>query len=141
MIDFKALVQLIRVPNGRGLRQQSAEKRCGPWFDTLTMRFKPLKSLHLILSLSKDEAGISAFFSILLVLFQARAEALDAAAGFFEHFASTSHRRCGSTGQAEGRAVHDRDALGFEKRGTKSSSFCDASCRSARLADQPAQDG
>jgi hypothetical protein len=34
--------------------------------DKLTMRSKPLKSLHLILSLSKDEAGISAFFSILL---------------------------------------------------------------------------
>jgi hypothetical protein len=31
------------------------------------MRFKPLKSLYLILSLSKDEAGISAFFGILLV--------------------------------------------------------------------------
>jgi hypothetical protein len=30
------------------------------------MRSKPLKSLHLILSLSKDEAKISAFFSILL---------------------------------------------------------------------------
>ena len=30
------------------------------------MRFKPLKSLHLILSLSKDEAKISCFFSILL---------------------------------------------------------------------------
>jgi hypothetical protein len=47
-------------------RQQDAEKRCGPWFDKLTMRFKPLKSLHLIPSLSKDEAGISAFFSRLL---------------------------------------------------------------------------
>jgi hypothetical protein len=35
--------------------------------DKLTMRFKPLKSLGLILSLSKDEAGISVFFSILLV--------------------------------------------------------------------------
>jgi hypothetical protein len=29
-------------------------------------REEPLKSLHLILSLSKDEAGIYAFFSILL---------------------------------------------------------------------------
>ncbi len=27
-----------------------------PWFDKLTMRFKPLKKLGLILSLSKDEA-------------------------------------------------------------------------------------
>ena len=34
--------------------------------DKLTVRFKPLKSLHLILSLSKDEAGFSAFFSSLL---------------------------------------------------------------------------
>ena len=45
---------------------QPAEKRCGPWFDKLTMRSRPLKSLSLILSLSKDEAWISAFFSILL---------------------------------------------------------------------------
>jgi len=37
----------------------------GPWFEKLTMRFKPLKSLYLILSLSKDEAEISAFFSIM----------------------------------------------------------------------------
>jgi hypothetical protein len=29
------------------------------------MRFKPLKSLHLILSLSKDEAKISGFFGSL----------------------------------------------------------------------------
>jgi len=36
-----------------------------PRFEKLTMRFKPLKSLYLILSLSKDEAGISAFFSIM----------------------------------------------------------------------------
>ena len=48
------------------LYEQPTEKRCGPWFDKLTMRFKPLKSLHLILSLSKDEAGISAFSSTLL---------------------------------------------------------------------------
>jgi hypothetical protein len=34
--------------------------------DKLTMRFKPLKSPHVILSLSKDEAGISALFGILL---------------------------------------------------------------------------
>jgi hypothetical protein len=33
-------------------------KRCGPWFDKLTMRSKPLKSLGLILSLSKDEHEI-----------------------------------------------------------------------------------
>jgi hypothetical protein len=32
------------------------------------MRFKPLKTLGLILSLSKDEATFSAFFSGLLVL-------------------------------------------------------------------------
>jgi hypothetical protein len=36
--------------------------------DKLTMRFKPLKSLDLILSLSKDEDTFSGFFSILLVL-------------------------------------------------------------------------
>jgi hypothetical protein len=42
------------------------KKRCGPWFDKLTMWSKPLKSLHLILSLSKDAAWISAFFSSLL---------------------------------------------------------------------------
>jgi hypothetical protein len=34
--------------------------------DKLTMRFKPLKSFALILSLSKDEVWIFAFFSILL---------------------------------------------------------------------------
>jgi hypothetical protein len=34
----------------------AAEKRCGPWFDRLTMRDKPLKTLDLILSPSKDEA-------------------------------------------------------------------------------------
>jgi hypothetical protein len=33
--------------------KQAAEKRLRPWFDTLTMRFKPLKTLGLILSLSK----------------------------------------------------------------------------------------
>ena len=33
--------------------------------DKLTMRSNPLKSLGLILSLSKDEAKISCFFSIL----------------------------------------------------------------------------
>ena len=49
-------------------RLKAAEKRCGPWFDKLTMRFKPLKTLDLILSLSKDEAGFSAVFSILLDL-------------------------------------------------------------------------
>jgi hypothetical protein len=41
--------------------QQDAEKQCGPWFDKLTMRFKPLKTLDLILSLSKDEAMNTAF--------------------------------------------------------------------------------
>jgi hypothetical protein len=45
---------------------KAAEKRCGSWFDELTMRSKPLKSLYLILSLSKDEVWIIAFFSILL---------------------------------------------------------------------------
>jgi hypothetical protein len=40
--------------------------------DRLTMRAKPLKSLHLIVSLSKGEACISAFLSIPLV-----AEAVD----------------------------------------------------------------
>ena len=39
-----------------------------PWFDKLTMRAKPLKTHDLILSLSKDEAKISCFFSSLLVL-------------------------------------------------------------------------
>ncbi len=39
-----------------------AEKRCSPWFDKLTMRPKPLISPGLILSMSKDGAGISAFF-------------------------------------------------------------------------------
>jgi hypothetical protein len=38
------------------MASQAAEKRCGPWFDKLTMRSKPLKSLGLILSLSKDDA-------------------------------------------------------------------------------------
>ena len=51
------------------MRLQDAEKRCDPWFDKLTMRAKSLKSLHLILSLSKDEAQISAFFSNLLVAY------------------------------------------------------------------------
>jgi hypothetical protein len=36
--------------------------------DKLTMRFKPLKRLDLILSLSKDEDTFSGFFSILVVL-------------------------------------------------------------------------
>jgi hypothetical protein len=36
--------------------------------DRLTMRAKPLKTRDLILSLSKDEAKISCFFSGLLVL-------------------------------------------------------------------------
>jgi hypothetical protein len=31
------------------------------WFDKLTMRSKPLKTLNLILGLSKDEAQIQAF--------------------------------------------------------------------------------
>jgi hypothetical protein len=37
--------------------------------DKLTMRFKPLKRLDLILSLSKDEDTFSGFFSILLKSF------------------------------------------------------------------------
>ena len=44
------------------------KKRCCPWFDKLTMRAKPLKTRDLILSLSKDEAKISRFFSSLLAL-------------------------------------------------------------------------
>jgi hypothetical protein len=36
-------------------RLKKAESHARPWFDKLTMRFKPLKSLVLILSLSKDE--------------------------------------------------------------------------------------
>jgi hypothetical protein len=48
--------------------QQTAERRCGPWFDKLTMRSKALKRLGLILSLSKDEAKKSGFFSDLLKL-------------------------------------------------------------------------
>ena len=36
-------------------RVKKAEGQARPWFDKLTMRFKPLKSLALILSLSKDE--------------------------------------------------------------------------------------
>jgi hypothetical protein len=44
---------------------QDADKRSCPWFDKLTMRAKPLKKLDLILSLSKDEAKIPCFFSIL----------------------------------------------------------------------------
>jgi len=67
LIDSNVLEQLIRVPNGRGPLQQNAEKHCCPWFDKLTMRPKPLKSLGLILSLSKDGAWISAFFSSILV--------------------------------------------------------------------------
>ncbi|MGC2396982.1 MAG: hypothetical protein WA579_13425, partial [Rhodomicrobium sp.] len=68
MIDFKVLEQLIRVQVDAGWFQQTAEKRCCPWFDKLTMRAKPLKTRDLNLSLSKDEAKISCFFSILLVL-------------------------------------------------------------------------
>jgi hypothetical protein len=41
---------------GAPFLQQGAEKQSCPWFDKLTMRAKPLKSLNLILSLSKDEA-------------------------------------------------------------------------------------
>jgi two-component system chemotaxis response regulator CheY len=41
--------------------QADCEKRCGAWFDKLTMRFRPLKSRDLILSLSKDDAKNSAF--------------------------------------------------------------------------------
>ena len=42
-----------------GCLSRFAEKRCGPWFDKLTMRSKPLISLDLILSLSKDGAKLS----------------------------------------------------------------------------------
>jgi len=49
-----------------GASNRMLGKRCCPWFDKLTMRPKPLKLLYLILSLSKDGAKISAFFSILL---------------------------------------------------------------------------
>ena len=49
-----------------GASNRMLGKRCCPWFDKLTMRSKPLKLLYLILSLSKDGAKISAFFSILL---------------------------------------------------------------------------
>ncbi|MGB7916801.1 MAG: hypothetical protein WCF79_16155, partial [Rhodomicrobium sp.] len=38
------------------------------WLDKLTVRAKPLKTLDLILSLSKDEAKISCSFSSLLAL-------------------------------------------------------------------------
>jgi hypothetical protein len=38
-----------------GIRLPGCQKRCGPWFDRLTMRAKPLKTRYLILSLSKDE--------------------------------------------------------------------------------------
>jgi hypothetical protein len=46
---------------------QAADKRCGAWFDKLTMRFKPLNSLGLILSVSKEKPGTQAF-SILLAV-------------------------------------------------------------------------
>ena len=49
-----------------GASNRMLGKRCCPWFDKLTMRSKPLKSLALILSLSKDGAWISAFFSSIL---------------------------------------------------------------------------
>jgi len=45
------------------------KNRCCPLFDKLTMRAKPLKTCDLILSLSKDEARISCFFSSLLDTF------------------------------------------------------------------------
>jgi hypothetical protein len=51
------------------------KNRCCPWFDKLTMRAKPLKTRDLILSLSKDEAKISCFFSSLLVLISRAREA------------------------------------------------------------------
>jgi hypothetical protein len=38
------------------------KKRCCPWFDRLTMRMNALKTLDLILSLSKDEATIFVLF-------------------------------------------------------------------------------
>jgi hypothetical protein len=39
--------------------------------DKLTMRFKPLNSLHLILSPSKDEAGIPHFSASLVICAEA----------------------------------------------------------------------
>jgi hypothetical protein len=36
-------------------RLKKAESQARPWFDKLTMRFKLLKPLAVILSLSKDE--------------------------------------------------------------------------------------
>jgi hypothetical protein len=43
------------------------KKRCRPWFDRLTMRMNALKTLDLILSLSKDGATISCCFGNPLV--------------------------------------------------------------------------
>jgi hypothetical protein len=55
---------------------QDAEKASCPWFDRLTMRMNSLKTLDLILSLSKYEAKISCFFSSLLGWVLARSGAL-----------------------------------------------------------------
>jgi hypothetical protein len=41
------------------------KRRC-PWFDKLTMRINSLKTLDLILRVSKDEAKLSGFFGSLL---------------------------------------------------------------------------
>ena len=46
---------------------QTGCRRCGPWFDRLTMRPKTLKLLNLILSLSKDKAWSPASFSVSLL--------------------------------------------------------------------------
>ena len=45
------------------LKSQAAHGSTSLWFDKFTMRSMPLRSLTLILSLSKDEAWICAFFS------------------------------------------------------------------------------
>jgi hypothetical protein len=51
-------------PSSQALK--AAEKGRCPWFDKLTMRINSLKTLDLILSLSKDEAKLPGFFSSLL---------------------------------------------------------------------------
>jgi hypothetical protein len=50
--------------------EQDAEKRLRPWFDTLTMRFKPLKTLGLILSPSKPHPAPVEGWSHVFSLFQ-----------------------------------------------------------------------
>jgi hypothetical protein len=67
-MSLSSKLELSRLPieNGSGLvslgnAKQAAEKRCCPWFDKLTMRINSLKTLDLILSLSKDEGKFEAF--------------------------------------------------------------------------------